>query len=247
MRLFLSFLVLIFLFACTNHRDENQYDTNHAEVVDNPADLKRRDAETNEQAASASPTRTGHPSHIVHPTDKDLGGEKTKVPNTFASEAADASEGEVVLGEMAAQKTHSQKIVDFAMVMMKDHKAASDELRSLAKKKGIGLPSQCLSCEANYKDLHDLPTADFEKKYVEQMVTDHQKAVDLFTKASKEEQDPDLKKWAADKLPVLKHHLAMARELAKDEHVSAQKPHAAPGKPPGKSSGKKKDRKAVRS
>jgi putative membrane protein len=246
MKLLLPFLALIFLFSCGRNRDENQYDTNPAEVADNPADLKRGDAETNEQAAKAAPNRTGFASKTIHPTDKQLKGEKTKISNSFASKAADASEGEVALGEMAAQKTHSQKIIDFAKMMMKDHKAANDELRTLGKEKGIELPSECLSCEANYKELHDLPTADFERKYAEQMVVDHQKAVDLFTKASQEEKDPDLKKWAAEKLPVLKHHLAMAKELAKEEGVSArkQKPNAAPKK---SSAGKKRDRKTVRS
>jgi putative membrane protein len=230
MRVFLSFLVLIFLFACGRHRDENQYDTNAAEVVDNPGDLKRGDAETNEQAAANSPTKTRHASDIVHPSDKQLEREKTKLPDSFAAKAADASEGEVALGEMAAQKTHRQEIIAFAKMMMKDHKAANEELRSLANEKGIELPAQCLPCEATYKILHDLPTADFEREYAKQMVTDHEKAVELFTKASQEEKDPDLKKWAAGKLPVLKHHLAMAKELAKEEHVSTKKPNAAPRK-----------------
>lgn len=230
MKLLLPFLALIFLLGCTRHRDENQYDTNPAEVADDPGDLKRGDAQTNEQAAANSPNKTRHPSEIIHPTDKQLRGEKAKVPNSFAAKAAEASEGEVALGEMAAQKTHRQKIIDFAKMMMKDHQAANDELKRLANEKGIELPAQCLSCEATYKDLHDLPTADFERKYAEQMVADHQKAVDLFTKASKEEKDPDLKKWAAEKLPVLKHHLAMAKELAKDEGVSAKK-HKPTSKP----------------
>lgn len=245
----MSFLALIFLFACGgNHRDEYQYDTNAAEAVDNPADLKRGDAETNEQAAADSPTKPGHPSHIAHPSDSQLKGERSKVPNTFATKAANASDGEVALSEMAAQKTHSQKFVSFAKMMMKDHKAAGNELRTLAKEKGIEVPDECLSCEANYKTLHDLPTADFERAYAKQMVTDHQKAVDLFTKASKEERDPDLKKWAAEKLPVLKHHLAMAKELAKEEHVSAQKRDATPRKGEKKiKTGKKRDRKTVRS
>jgi putative membrane protein len=254
MKIFLSFLVLVFLFACGNRRDENQYDTNAAEVVDNPGDLKRGDAETNEQAAADSPAKTRHPSgNKAHPTDKELHGEKSAIANSFATKAAEASEGEVALSEMAAQKTKSQKIIAFAKMMMKDHGTANKELKGLANQKGIELPEECLSCEANYKILHDLNTEEFDQQYAKQMVQDHEKAVALFTTASQNERDPDLKKWASEKLPVLKHHLAMAKELAQEQGVSAKKQDVTPSpkkeKAPHKknAAGKKRDRKTVRS
>src|ERR1041385_4581167 len=121
---FYSFLALIFLFACS-HRDERQYDTNHAEVVDNPGDLKRGDAETNEQAAKNSPGKASHPSDIAHPAEGHLPGEKSKVPNSFLVKAAEASMGEVALGEMAAEKTKNQRVMMFAKMMIKDHSEAN--------------------------------------------------------------------------------------------------------------------------
>jgi putative membrane protein len=258
MKVFLSFLALVFLFGCTYHRDENQYDTNAAEIVDNPGDLKRGDAQTNEQAAANSPTKTRHPAgNKSHPSDNELHGDaKDKVSNSFATKAAEASEGEVALSEMAAQKTRSQKIIDFAKMMMKEHTAANNELKALASRKGLELPAECLSCEANYKTLHDLSTDAFDQQYARQMVTDHEKAVALFTTASQNERDPDLKKWATEKLPVLKHHLAMAKELAQEQGVSAKKSdvthkkNTTPKKekaPKKATSGKKHDRKTVRS
>ncbi|HEX8060723.1 MAG TPA: DUF4142 domain-containing protein [Cyclobacteriaceae bacterium] len=223
MKHIVSFLALTFLFACGGHRDEYQYDTNHAEVVDNPGDLKRGDAETNAQAAAKAPEGTIPSPNKAHPGERELPGVKSKLENTFATQAAQAGEGEVALSEMATQKTQNKKIVAFAKTMMKEHMVAGKELKALAEEKGIELAPGCLSCEATRKNLHNLPTADFEREYAKQMVTDHEKAVALFTAASQNERDPELKKWASEKLPLLKHHLAMAKDLARKEQVTATK------------------------
>lgn len=243
-KIFLPFLALTFLFGCGNHRDERQYDTNAAEVVDTPGDLKRGDAETNAQAAKRSP-HDMQSARKAHPGENEIPGKKTDVKSSFATKAAEASQAEVVLGEMAIEKTKKNKVIgDFARMMIKDHKAANEELMKLAKEKGIDLPSECLSCEATYKSLHDLNTGEFEQQYAKKMVEDHEQAVKLFTEAAQNEQDPDLKKWAGEKLPTLKHHLAMAKQLAQEEHVSAKK-SPAPEKKSKRE--KRKERKTVRS
>ncbi|MEI9918473.1 MAG: DUF4142 domain-containing protein [Bacteroidota bacterium] len=188
MKLSLSFLALTFLFACGGHRAENQFDTNSAEIVDKS---QKADPKESEHHAAANPG----------------------VMNSFATKAAEAGQGEVKLGEMAMEKTNSKKTEAFAKMMVKDHRTAGEELKELAEQKGIKLPSECVSCEATYRSLHNLSTEEFEREYAKKMVADHEQAVELFTNASQHEEDPDLKKWAAEKLPTLKHHLAMAKQL----------------------------------
>jgi putative membrane protein len=233
-KLFLPFLALIFLFACGGHRDENQYDTNAAEMAENPGDVKRHSAETNEAAAKRSPAENIDPLK-AHPGEKEIKGEKKEIKSSFALKASEANQGEVSLGEMAIAKTKNKNIGAFATMMIKDHRTANGELMELAKEKGIDLPTACLPCEADYKNLHDMNTEEFEQQYAKKMVDDHEKAVKLFTEASQNETDPDLKKWASEKVPTLKHHLAMAKQLAKEENVSAKKKE------------KKRDRKTARS
>ena len=46
------------------------------------------------------------------------------------------------------------------------------------------------------------------------MVDDHEKDVEEFRKASQDLKDPDLRAWANKTLPVLEHHLAMAKDIA---------------------------------
>jgi putative membrane protein len=58
------------------------------------------------------------------------------------------------------------------------------------------------------------------KAYADMMVDDHQKDIDTFRKESEKGNDGDLKAWATAKLPILAHHLEMAklaRESIKEE------------------------------
>ena len=63
-------------------------------------------------------------------------------------------------------------------------------------------------------ELSRLQGADFDKKFMECMLKDHQEAVSLFENASRSLQDTDLKNFAAQTLPKLKDHLQMAQSIA---------------------------------
>lgn len=49
---------------------------------------------------------------------------------------------------------------------------------------------------------------------MQHMVADHEKAVQLFTRAAQESQDADIRAFAAKTLPTLQEHREMARQLA---------------------------------
>ena len=53
-----------------------------------------------------------------------------------------------------------------------------------------------------------------DKKYIHEMVEDHEDTVKLFEKASKSE-DADVAAFAQKTLPTLQHHLQMAKDLKK--------------------------------
>src|ERR1700748_3070333 len=72
---------------------------------------------------------------------------KTAMPITvnqhdakFAVNAANGGMAEVMLGKLAQDKG-SEKVKDFAAMMVKDHSKANDELMTLAKSKNITLPA----------------------------------------------------------------------------------------------------------
>lgn len=228
MKSLLPFLLIALIIAgCHSNRDENSFDTNAAEATDYPAERDRGNSETNEQAALRDDkTESNKLTDKTHPALTELSSERTAQKSDFTTKASDASLAEIHLAELALKKTKDEKIKAFAESMLKDHTAANQELKKLAEQKGMKVSAECTTCDAAYKTLHDLGTEEFNQQYAEMMVTDHERAVKLFTDESKSGADADLKAWAKEKLPVLEHHLAMAKDLDQNSNVSAKKPAA---------------------
>lgn len=132
---------------------------------------------------------------------------------TFAMNASETGLTEVTLGKLAEQKASSKKVKDFGQMMVADHSKANDELKAMAKKKGIILPTECTQCQQKISDLSKLSGMEFDKKYVEMMVAGHKEVIAKFTTEASQGKDSDMKKWASDKLPTIKHHLTAAEDL----------------------------------
>ena len=139
---------------------------------------------------------------------------KTEDASEFAVAAADGGMLEVQLAQLALEKASSPKVKEFAQSMVTDHSKANEELKSLAQTKNITLPSS-LSEEKqkDYNDLAEKSGAEFDKAYSDYMVKDHKDDIDKFKKAAENAEDPDIKTWAANKVPVLEHHLSMAESM----------------------------------
>ena len=58
-----------------------------------------------------------------------------------------------------------------------------------------------------------LSGAEFDRKYMDQMVKDHEKTVSLLERESTKGSDADVKAWAAKTLPTVREHLQMARDI----------------------------------
>lgn len=126
----------------------------------------------------------------------------------FVTTAANDGMAEVNLGKMAQQKAVSKRVKAFADMMVTDHTKAGDELAAIAKNKNITLPAMP-DADAQQKadDLSKKSGKDFDKAYVDAMVEGHKNAVQLFTDASNNCKDADLKAFAIKTLPTLKMHL----------------------------------------
>jgi len=120
-----------------------------------------------------------------------------KIDNADAAamkQLAQANLNEIEGGKTAAAKAQSADVKQFAQKMVSDHQQMLQDLETLAKSKGVALPqSGSLKDKAEMKMMERASGADFDKKYMEQMVKDHEKDAketqDLTTKAK----DPDFK------------------------------------------------------
>ena len=132
----------------------------------------------------------------------------------FMTKAAQGSMLEVALGQEVAKRTTSPDVKAFANRMVADHGKAKDELKQLATKKGLALPTELK--EDKREDIDEITKESGPKldhKYVKEMVDDHEDDVEEFRDAAKEVKDPELRAWAARTLPILESHLAQAKEL----------------------------------
>jgi putative membrane protein len=129
----------------------------------------------------------------------------------FAVEAADGGMLEVQLGELAVKNANSAQVREFGQQMIADHKKGNEQLKALADQKGISIPTVLSDkCQKKFDDLSQKTGPDFDKAYAELMVKDHKDDIDEFKKESEKGNDPELRAWAAQTLPVLEHHLMMA-------------------------------------
>ncbi|MBT1688429.1 DUF4142 domain-containing protein [Dawidia soli] len=144
-----------------------------------------------------------------------------KADGEFAVAAADGGMLEVTLGKLAQTKSTTPAIQELGKTMELDHSKAGEELKAIAGQKNISLPDSL--SEKNQRLVDDLDQKagkDFDKAYADLMVDDHQEDIDAFRKESEKGNDAALKAWATAKLPILAHHLEMAklaRETLKDE------------------------------
>jgi putative membrane protein len=132
----------------------------------------------------------------------------------FAVAAANGGMAEVELGQLAQQKAVNAKVKDFGGMMVTDHSKANDEMKALAKSKGITLPDSLDSKEQKVKtDLSAKSGADFDKAYVSNMIDDHKEDIKEFEDAVKNCKDADLKAFAVKTLPTLKMHLDAIQKI----------------------------------
>lgn len=149
-------------------------------------------------------------------------GEQRAKPGTakaddsaFAKEAAIGSLAEVELGKLATTNAGSDDVKKFGQRMVTDHGKASDELKQVAQKAQMTLPTELDSKHKATRDrLSKLNGAEFDKAYMSEMVKDHQQDVAAFRRESRTGQNADLKAWATKTLPTLEEHLNMAKETA---------------------------------
>ena len=134
--------------------------------------------------------------------------------DNFMTKAAQGGMAEVELGRLAASKAQNAEVKKYAQMMIEDHTNANTELKSLATKKSVTLPTEVnAEQKATMEKLKALSGADFDKAYVETMVSDHKKTVDLFQTESTGGTDADAKAFASKTLPTLKKHLEMIQEI----------------------------------
>jgi len=132
----------------------------------------------------------------------------------FVNKAASGGMAEVELGKIGQMKATNPEVKTFSERLVTDHTKANDELKDAAREAGIAVPAKPDAEAQKHIDMfREYKGENFDRDFIKHMVTDHEKDVALFERASRECKNAKLKEFATKTLPTLKEHLDMARKL----------------------------------
>jgi putative membrane protein len=131
---------------------------------------------------------------------------------------------EVSLSDLALDKSVEKSVRGFANTMVKDHSAANQQLRAIAKAKGLSVPQAADRPHTEIlTKLAHLSGTDFDEAYVNVMRQDHDSVIALFENAAG---DPSLSKelrdFAIGTLDTLRNHQLQAHNLPVGEIKGAR-------------------------
>ena len=132
----------------------------------------------------------------------------------FLHEIAAAGMTEVEFGKLAQQRAGSPDVREFGRQMVEDHGRANARLGALVQTSEITLPTAMNGkYRTDYGQLTRLQGAAFDRAYVKGQIDDHRKVAEMLEYQLANGKDPQLKAFATETLPTIRHHLELAQNL----------------------------------
>jgi putative membrane protein len=146
-------------------------------------------------------------------------GEEMK-DKIFLRKAAQGGLAEVKLGQLAAEKGSSDAVKSFGNKMVTDHTLLDNQMKPVADSMGVRLPKD-LSKEdqAEFDKLNALTGDEFDREYILTMVKDHRKDMREFRVELTATTDPTLKDAVEQGEKVIREHLHLITQIAKDQGI----------------------------
>lgn len=172
--------------------------------------------DSTEQADSANEAKSDTTQKMMDTSASPSGAIAVDEPTSkFLVNVADVNMAEVQLGQMAREKAMSQRVKDFANMMVNDHTNATNELKTLAANKNVTLPTSVdEDHQKKMDDLNKKTGKDFDKAYMDMMEDGHESTIKDFKKNT-DNKDADVKAFVDKTLPTLQMHLDSAKAIKK--------------------------------
>lgn len=132
----------------------------------------------------------------------------------FLKAVNESNNSECAYVPTVVKRASSARVKQFGQQMVHDHTLANKELAKLAAAKGVKLPHDVPDEEQAVIDrLGQERGAKFDAAYRNEMIRDHMEDINDMEREMSLGTDPQVKAYAAKYLPILRHHLEMARNL----------------------------------
>jgi putative membrane protein len=166
----------------------------------------------------------------------------------FVEEQIALGDAEIELGRVAQQRATHPDVKEYGAMMVRDHQAANQELRAIMSTAGAARPSDraddraagaardmmdraqgaAADVQTEVRELQEelgrLSGREFDRRYIDEMIEDHEDAIDDLEDKANNASHPEVKAWAAKTLPKMREHLEHARTLKQTlESISDQR------------------------
>ncbi|MDF7812756.1 DUF4142 domain-containing protein [Hymenobacter sp. YC55] len=207
-----SCLGLLALGSCSQSADTNA----------TTADSATGSAPTNTEAGAMDSSATGGMSGDSASAGA-VGGGAMADPNgptaphtddpTFMKSAAHSDQNEMQLSKLVLEKGATGMAKTHADMMITDHTNSTANLKAIAQKKNVTLPTDMdAEHKAIAEQMRKLSGKELEKKFMDQMVIDHQKTLNTMAAHKAMTKDTDLQTFITKTTPVIEKHLTMSKE-----------------------------------
>jgi putative membrane protein len=132
----------------------------------------------------------------------------------FMMEAAQADLAEIDMAQVALQNSGTGDVKDFANMIKSDHTSALEDLTELMKDTNVPQPKSIpVELQQDISRMRSLTGGEFDREFVNMIVSEHQKVIEMFRDQQSTAQNQDVKKYVEDTLPRLEMHLEKAQRL----------------------------------
>ena len=128
----------------------------------------------------------------------------------FYQQAMTTNQKEIAAGNMALQQAEDQAVKDYAQMLVDDHTAMNQMVVDQAGMADAATPAADPAATA---ELQGKTGADFDRAYIDMMVSGHEKAIAMVENAAQNASTEEARTLAANALPKLREHLERAQEL----------------------------------
>jgi putative membrane protein len=132
----------------------------------------------------------------------------------FMMEAVRADLAEIDIAQVALQNSGTSEVKDFANMIKSDHTSALEGLSELMKDMDVPQPKSIpVELQQDISRMSSLTGGELDREFVNMIVSQQQKAVEMFRDQQSTAQNEDVKKYVEDTLPRLEMHLEKAQRL----------------------------------
>lgn len=183
-------------------------------LVASPALAQQNQTDTTAQPQAQTQAQTQSP--VAAGEQQQAEGQLGEQDRQFIEQAALGDMLEKELGEKAQDKAENEQVKQFGERMVQDHDQSTERLKTLLEQVNadIDLPSDLPDAEQQKADrLDEADGARFDQAYMQMMVQEHERTLDLFRQQARQGQHEALKQFAEQQIPTLEQHHKDAQDI----------------------------------